>query len=354
MKNHLIAITASALISGLAMPAQAQSSVTLSGLVDVYAGSMRNAGDAGRTAVVGSGGLTTSWWGVQGTEDLGGGLKASFLLNSFMRADTGIPGRFNGDPYFARDANVSLAGSLGSLRLGRGTAPNFVPTILINPFGDSFTFSPLVLHGNVNTATWRSGTTPSDTGWSNGLAYTTPRFGGLTFTLQYQFGEQGSDTNNDSKKNVGINFIYIDGPWSAVGFYERDQISNPVAPGLLTTAVGGVAVPEKKKDWMLGGAYDFTFAKLFLTYGGAKTDIADYDANTTSVGVKVPLGTGAILGGIARTRVTGTFDGTRTTGTIGYDYYLSKRTDIYAMAMQDRVTDRSSGASYALGMRHRF
>jgi predicted porin len=354
MKNHLIALAASALVAGMAIPAQAQSSVTLSGLVDVYAGSMRMAGDGGRTAVIGSGGLTTSWWGVQGTEDLGGGLKASFLLNSFMRSDSGVPGRFNGDPYFARDANVSLAGSLGSLRVGRGTAPNFVPTILANPFGDSFTFSPLVLHGNVNTANWRYGTTPSDTGWSNGLAYTTPRFGGLSFTLQYQFGEQGSNTGNDSKKNVGINFIYINGPWSAVGFYERDQISNPVAPGLLTTTVGAIAIPETKNDWMLGGAYDFTFAKLFLTYGGAKTDIADYDARTASVGVKIPLGSGAILGGLARTRVTGTYDGTRTTGTVGYDYYLSKRTDLYAMAMQDRVTNRSSGASYALGMRHRF
>ncbi|MGI4779201.1 MAG: porin [Janthinobacterium lividum] len=354
MKNHLIALAASVLVAGVVAPAQAQSSVTLSGLIDAYAGSMRMAGDAGRTAVVGSGGLTTSWWGVQGTEDLGGGLKASFLLNSFLRADTGLPGRYNGDPFFARDANVALSGNFGSFRLGRGTAPNFVPSILINPFGDSFTFSPLILHSNVNTAAWGYGTTPADTGWSNGLAYTTPRFGGLTFTLQYQFGEQSSTTGNDNKKNVGINFIYISGPWSAVGYYERDQISNPVAPGLLTTTVGGVALPETKKDWLLGGAYDFDFAKFFLTYGGAKTDIADYDAKTTSIGVKIPLGTGAILGGVARTRVTGTFDGTRTTGTIGYDYYLSKRTDLYAVAMQDRVTNRSDGNSYAIGMRHRF
>lgn len=354
MKNHLIALAATALAAAIAAPVQAQSSVTLSGLVDAYVGSMRMAGDAGRTDVVGSGGLTTSWWGVQGTEDLGGGLKASFLLNSFLRGDTGIPGRFNGDPYFARDANVALAGSFGSFRLGRGTAPNFVPTLLINPFGDSFTFAPLVLHGNVNTPAWGFGTTPADTGWSNGLAYTTPRFGGLSVTLQYQFGEQSSATNNDNKKNLGINFIYINGPWSAVGFYERDQISNPVAPGLLTTTVNGVALPETKKDWMLGGAYDFNFAKFFLTYGGAKTDIADYDAKTTSVGVKIPFGTGAILGGVARTRVTGTFDGTRTTGTVGYDYYLSKRTDLYAVAMQDRVTNRTNGNSYAIGMRHRF
>ncbi len=54
--------------------------------------------------------------------------------------------------------------------------------ILFNPFGDSFTFSPLVLVKNVGlfNATGWAATTPSDTGWSNQITYTTPKFGGLS------------------------------------------------------------------------------------------------------------------------------------------------------------------------------
>jgi predicted porin len=355
--NHLrlSVLAAVATLTGIALPAHAQSSVSLSGLVDVFAASTRLAGAPGRVTELGSGGLTTSWIGFRGTEDLGGGLKATFALTSFMRADSGVYGRFNGDPSLSRDANVGLTGNFGTVRLGRGTAPNFLPTIFANPFGDSFTYSPLVLHANVNSAGWGYRTSPSDTGWSNQVAYTTPVFfDGLTATLQYQFGEQAKDTGNNDKKNVGLNVLYISGPWTAVAFFERDQISNPVAPGLLTTPVAGVAVPETKRDWMVGGAYNADFAKFFLTYGGAKTEIAVSDAKTTSLGVNIPFAGGSILGAVARTKVEGTFEGTRTTGTIGYDYFLSKRTDLYAIAMRDRVTDRTSGNSVGVGMRHRF
>ncbi|MGJ7487615.1 porin [Variovorax sp. LT2P21] len=344
--------TASALIA--AMPAQAQSTVTLSGLADAFIGSIRMAGAPGRVDQVGSGGLTTSWFGMRGVEDLGGGLSATFVLASFMRIDTGESGRFNGDPFFTRDANVGLSGSLGSLRLGRAAAPNFIPTILTNPFGDTSAFSPLVLHANVNNAAWLHRTTPSDTGWGNQMLYTTPRFGGLTATLQYQFGEQLSTTGNDGKKNVGLSVLYFNGPWSATAYYERDQVSNSGTSAPLTTVVAGMAVPETKKDWMVGGSYDPGFAKFFVTYGGAKTEVADYDARTTSLGVSVPVGAGAILAAIARTKVEGAYDGSRTTGSVGYDYFLSKRTDLYAVLMQDRITDRSHGNSVGLGMRHRF
>lgn len=59
------------------------------------------------------------------------------------------------------------------------------------PLGDSFTFSPLILHRNepLFNATGWAATTPSDTGWSNQIAYTTPKFGGFQANFQYPFGE---------------------------------------------------------------------------------------------------------------------------------------------------------------------
>ena len=353
MNFKLTALAACTAAACFAAPSFAQSSVTISGLADVFAGSMRNAGDAGRTSVLGSGGLTTSWIGFKGTEDLGGGLKAGFALTSFMRMDTGSMGRFDGDPMFSRDANVYVSGSLGTVQLGRGLAPNFLPTIIANPIGDSFTFSPLVLHANINTTGWPNRTTPSDTGWSNEVIYTTPKFGGLSANLHYQFGEQDSATGNDGKGNVGVNVLYFGGPLTLVGFYERDQIGNPF-PGLLTTAVGGVAVPETRDDWMVGATYDFGIVKLFGTYGGSKADVADYDAKTGSLGVSTPIGAATLSAAVAQTKLEGSYEGTRTSATLLYDYFLSKRTDLYAVAMMDRITDLNNGSSFGVGMRHRF
>lgn len=341
MKTNLIA---AAVLTMLAGAASAQSSVQLMGTTDIYAGGIRMAGDAGRRTVVNSGGLTTSWFGVKGTEDLGGGLKANFALTTFIQVDTGNQGRFANDPYFSRDANVSLQGGFGTLQLGRGLAPNFLPTVIFNPFGDSFTFSPLVLHANVplfNGTGWAA-TTPSDTGWANQILYSTPRFGGLSANFHYQFGEvQGSS----GPHNAGFNVLYFNGPFAATMFYERDQISNPGSPAPF-------AATDTKTDWMVGASYDAGFAKGFLTYGRAKSDRLVPEAKTVSLGASIPVGLGKVLVGGAKTRVTP--GNTRDTWTLGYDYNLSKRTDVYAMLMHDKITTFVSGTSYGFGIRHRF
>lgn len=343
MKKRTAAACAAALAL-LGSGAQAQSSVQLMGTVDVWVGGLELAGDPGRRTVVNSGGMTTSWFGFKGTEDLGGGLKANFALTGFLQADSGNPGRFAGDPFFSRDANVSLASpAWGSLTLGRALAPNFLPTILFNPFGDSFTFSPLVLHNNVglfNGTGWTA-TTPSDTGWANEILYSTPSFGGLTANLHYQLGEQA---NTNGPRNVGINLLYFGGPFSATAFYERDNISNPVSAPF--------AAGDTKTDWMVGAAYDFTVVKLFATYGRAKSDVLVPKARTATLGASVPLGGGKLLAGIARTEVDP--GNTRKTTTVGYDYNLSKSTDVYAMVMHDSITTFSSGTSFGAGIRKRF
>ena len=346
MKKNRIALSVSLVGAVLcATGAHAQSSVQLMGLTDVFVGSMKNAGDAGSRSAVDSGGLTTSWFGFKGTEDLGGGLKANFALTSFIKVDTGTQGRFANDTFFSRDANVGLSGAFGSVSLGRGLAPNFVPSVVANPLGDSFTFAPIILHMNVplfNGTGWGS-TTPSDTGWSNEIVYSTPNMGGLTANVHYQFGEIAG---NNGKKNIGVNALYFNGPITLTGFYERDQISNPAVPN---TYLG-----TTKTDWMLGGAYDFAVVKAFASYGQAKADNTSNKAKTTQLGVSVPTGAaGKVLASFAQTKMTDT-DISRKTFTVGYDYFLSKRTDVYVMAMNDRITHQTNGNSVGLGIRHRF
>ncbi len=342
MKKTLIALGA-ALVCGTA--AHAQSSVTITGLSDLYVGSMKMAGDASRRSVVNSGGMTTSWFGFKGTEDLGGGLKANFQLTSFLQNDTGTQGRFQGDTFFSRDANVSLSGGFGSVLLGRWMAPNFLPSVIGNPFGDSFTFSPLILHKDVplfNGSGWRA-MTPSDTGWSNQIAYTTPTYNGLSANIQYQFGEQPGQS---SKNNYGANFFYFGGPLTLTGFYENADVSNPAATTLL---------PNNQKYWMLLGAYDFGMVKPYLSYGEKKiADAFSTKGKTLQVGASAPVGSsGKLLAEWVKTEWS-TPDVNRKTFTIGYDHFLSKRTDLYAVVMNDKITNQTSGTSLGLGIRHRF
>ena len=314
-------LLALAALAACAAGAHAQSSVTATGLVDMYVGSMKAPGDDGRTNVVGSGGMTTSWFGFTGSEDLGGGLKANFQLTSFIQVDAGTQGRFPGDTFFSRDANVSLSGGFGSVLLGRWMAPNFLPSVIGNPLGDSFEFSPLILHKNVplfNASNWKA-TTPSDTGWSNQIVYSTPNIGGFKANLQYQFGEQPGD---NGKKN-----------------------SNPAVPN---TYLG-----TTKKDWMLAAAYDFKAVKPYLSYGQTKADNSPDKAKTLQLGASAPLGGGSLLASWAKTELSAS-NLDRKTFTVGYDYYLSKRTDVYAMFMNDRITSQPTGNSFGVGIRHRF
>lgn len=340
MKKNLIALGAALLC---AAGAHAQSSVQLTGLVDVFAGSMKMAGDASSKSVVDSGGLTTSWFGMKGTEDLGGGLKAHFNLTSFIKVDTGTQGRFTGDTFFSRDANVSLSGGFGSVLLGRWMAPNFLPSVVGNPLGDSFTFSPLILHKDVplfNGTGWRS-MTPADTGWSNQIVYSTPDIGGFKANLQYQFGEQAGKSG---KNNVGVNFFYFGGPLTLTGFYENADINNPV----------NTLLANNQKYWMLLGAYDFGVVKPFVSYGQAKADNNPNKAKTVQLGASVPVGpAGKVLVEWVKTDLSQT-KVDRKTYTVGYDHFLSKRTDVYAMYMNDKITSQTNGNSFGVGIRHRF
>ncbi len=353
MKKTLVT---AALGSLVASPAFAQN-VTLAGLVDVFAGSIQYSGDK-RTAKVDSNGMTTSWWGIAGSEDLGGGLKADFKLSGFFRPDSGSIGRFGGNEnFFSRDAWVGLSGSFGSFHVGRDLAPNFLPTVVFNSFGDSFAFSPLVLHANVplfNGTGWASANA-GDTGWSNQIRYTTPNFGGLSANVHYQFGEVSGNSGN---RNIGANFLYFGGPFALGGFVHQVRTNNPN-----TGTVGDVKLGfSQQKAWMLAGKISLGPANLFANYEQA--DNSNYSSSagnakskTSSVSADLAAGPGKLLVAYANTKFTRsstTVTSKRDTFSLGYDYNFSKRTDLYIVGMNDKITGYDRGNSFAVGLRHRF
>ena len=357
MKKNLNLIIA--LVAGLlscSVPAQ---NVTLSGLVDAYVGSVQPSGSK-RNSVVNSGGMSTSWWGIDGKEDLGNGLKAELKLAGYFRNDTGEVGRFNGnETFFSRNAFVGLSGNFGSVHVGRDGAPNFLPTALFNAFGDSFTFSPVVLHANVplyNGTGWQS-VNASDTGWSNQIRYTTPNFGGLTANVHYQFGEVAG---NDSNHNVGASFLYFHGRFGVGGFAHRVRMDNPLAG-----TVGNIKLGFSQQDaWMLSGKAGFGPVNVYANYEQTRNDNyagapGDARSKTWSLSADYAAGQGKLLAAFAGTKWNGSpgvaLDGSkRETLSLGYDYGLSKRTDVYMVYMSDKITNYDRGNSFAAGIRQRF
>jgi len=326
--------------------AHAQSSVSAYGLIDLSVGQFQSAGGL-KVKRLDSGNMSTSYLGFKGSEDLGGGLRAGFQLESFIGVDTGTPGRFPGDAFWARNANVSLSGGFGTLKLGRQGPPLFVSTLLFNAFGDSFGYSPSIRQWyNAPYGTPLIG----DSGWSNAIGYSLPSYGGLSANVLVSAGE-GSATSKG--KNVGANVLYFGGPVALTAAWQNVK----------TQGVGGQAIATfpgfaDQIAYQFGGSFDAGVVKLFAQYGKIKTE-ATKNVNTTNYnfGAKVPLGAGAVMVQYGNSKIA--TDGAASDlksqiATGGYDYFLSKRTDIYAVVMLEKFTAKSHGSTYALGVKHTF
>lgn len=354
------ALAVAAGAAGAAGAASAQSSVRLSGVLDTYLTSRQLSGTPTRLTKLDSSGMTTSQLTFDGSEDLGGGLKADFTLGMFLRADTGEQGRSAVDPLFARVSWVGLSGNFGAVRLGRHTTPTFLNYVRTNAFGDSSGFGPTFLHTWVSpvgqgtqfltpaAATGRSLTAPlsgTDTAWNNAVTYLSPNLGGATISVQWA----PSETTGVGSR-VGAGVYYTSGPLALTMAGEHFDKSN--AP-----AATPVTALDTMTNWSASAAYAFGFARLSAGFLSTKRDYAtlsDDKFTTIHIGASMPLGAGNVLWQTARSRQTGGVSSTRLTTSVGYDYALPKRTDIYSVLMNDKLTRLASGNTVALGIRHRF
>lgn len=329
------------------VPAHAQSSVSLYGMLDLSAGQFQ---DAGTTKVkrVQSGNMATSYFGFSGREQLSPSLKAKFAIEGFLLADTGASGRFTGDAFWARSAWVGLEGDFGSTTIGRTTNQYFISTLIFNAFGDSFGFSPSIRQVLIPKAAMLPFL--GDTGWSNSLLYQSPSFGGLSINLQGALGEGSTSAVGHS---AGGNLLYFGGPISATVAFQR------VKHGLSAFTPAIVSTGFKYQDSaIVGFAYDAKVVKVFAQYALVKTEAAaDTETDYFGLGVSVPVGPGKVLAQYGQAKAdfpTPTTDPKNTTITLGYDYFLSKSTDVYAVYMNDKLTNASTGNTYALGLRVKF
>ncbi len=352
MKKSLLAL---AVLSAFAGAASAQSSVTLSGIVD--AGVRRVGTATGHDWL-----LTQSQSGYSaitfsGREDLGGGMYAFFALNHRFNIANGTPNsetntcRTPPSPApsvctpvntFWRNAAVGLGGGFGDVRLGRILFPLQDMNGGFDPWATGTVAS---IHTGGITASIRP---------NNAIYYRSPSLGGVSIHAAIAAGEgqlQGETANNFG--NV-VGRGALGAQERPIGFSVR-YAAGPVNVGL--------AYDKNFADIKTVGAYasfDFGFMKLMGQFEkGDSSNLAGTlleNMKNYSIGARVPLGAVTLLAGYVRAdsdlngRDGGKFG-------LGAEYSLSKRTNLYAdvgKSNGDRFTDAQKKTAFDVGITHRF
>jgi predicted porin len=334
MKKTLIALAAVAATSA----SFAQSTVTLSGVVDTGL-EKRFSGDA---LAMRSNRNGTSNWTLSGAEDLGGGLKAVFMVSTSFNTDDGTISSANG--LGNNGLFVGLTGGFGTLRAGRPVNTLYGNALLANGTkGVSLHDANTVLGGNA-TATAKTSNASSSVYVPNAVQYHSPRFGGVQVQLEYAPSESTA-AGNKAGKAIGIR--YDGGPLSA----SFVNYTGATAAATTLKAVNQFAV-----------SYDFSVAKVFFTIRDQGGLASDTD-NSYALGVTAPVGPGSLYASFNNNEQVG--DDGRTI-IAGYKYLLSKRTSFYfnvarrnAAWIAATVTGAGgdgtkSSTGYGLGITHSF
>jgi predicted porin len=362
MKKHLIA---AAVAAAVAVPAMAQN-VTLSGYVEAGYQDLSLKGDAAtRTAeelkAFTAGPFGSSRLVISGSEDLGGGLKAGFRLESSLdvangRMGSGTLGAQAGTTttgtsaeFFNRGAELNLSGAFGMVRVGqfdhRGgedTDLNVVGNIALAS-GNS--------NGNLSATGVELGTDRKGT-----IAYRTPTMGGITFEVAHST-EDGQKPAATTDSSLGaVQSYYAEGKIGNIGF--RAGHATQAAVGAITTT------NNDAKRTGAGVSYDFGVASASLHYATA-TLIDQTKNKETVVSVKVPLSGSLDVRGAWRNfnssndAATTLLTADRKEYTIALANALSKRTTAYAAFTNfDRTSTNAVGNTDSkrvfLGVGHSF
>ena len=349
-------LVAAAALLAVAGAAQAQSSVKLYGYIEASVGSFEdfNFGTmtTDRATKVESGNMITSYIGLSGSEDLGGGLKAEFVLESFLGGDTGssisnLAGVANNSGFWGRGSWVGVSGGFGRVALGQYDNAFFTMGLAYNPFGSSMTFSPTMV-SYYSLGGFLAPSLGYDTGWVNSVTYETPNFGGFTASLQ--FAPKETSAGGDAKNNYAISAAYNAGPLSVMGVYTSSGDIN-------------TAYFDRQKNWGLGASYDFGVAKLSAQYSVIKSESggADDKAKYFQIGAEVPVtDAGKVMVSYGQTKYDGIYvaDGKLKQFSLGYDHSLSKRSGGYAALTSKKLSDfgfsDETANTFAVGLRHAF
>jgi len=373
MKKTLLA---AALIVGFAGVAQAETSVTMYGILDTGYGYQNYKFDKNNVTYKNTGsGLTSgifngNRWGVRGSEDLGNGLRAIFNLEAGF--DIGNGNTNDSDKLFHRQAWVGLASdSWGTLTMGRqyniGTATTYANNMGVSMGDMDKTFGGLGLGNRMD----------------NSFKYMTPSFSGFQLGVAYGNANKNvsrlevagvSASISDRSNWLSTGLKYANGPINVAASYDRASNS----------------LDNATTNWTISGSYDFEVVKLALAYGqdrygklgwggdsmtggvaGAARGLAalgaignDFKSSNYYVGLSAPVGTGTLAA--TWNRSSSNLDDADKWGDnakaqniyhLNYSYPLSKRTKVYAYGSYGTgiaYIDGLKGREAGVGLNHQF
>ena len=345
MKKSLLAL---AVLGAFAGAAQAQSSVTIYGIVDTgvaYSSKVATTGgNTGSKFELKSGVVQGSRIGFKGVEDLGGGLSAVFNLETGFSNDTGATD--GSGELFRRKSVVGLAGGFGTVLVGRQT--DFADTISA--------YTAVADFGGVVSNSGSGLNRLQGTRSNNSISYTTNNISGFTGNLIYGFGEQAGKTSGGQAFGIGAK--YDNGPLGlGANYYQSKAGTTPADTAGTTVATGSALVGNTAlKSLNLVASYQFGPARVYANWSRVKQDLkaapataADFTlgnaqkANTYEIGTAWTLSPSLkLLAAVDHSRVDfngGGDKGKLTQISLGADYWLSKRTDLYAFVSNLRASN---------------
>jgi general bacterial porin, GBP family len=358
-------------VAGLgAQAAHAQSSVTLYGIADAgFTFTNNQKGSKAYQATQGN--VQGSRWGLQGSEDLGGGNKAIFKLENGFNLETGAAGQ--GGRLFGRSAWVGLTNDkAGTITLGRqyNSVQDYLSNLQANGVGAMSQYGNAIYDNDDINNTYRT---------SNAVKYTTPTIAGFTANAMYAFSNSAGDFANNRAWSVGADYVNgplrLDAAYSLVDSPATNTVGAAPSDNYYSTSSSIISNVKRNQVWGAGGAYAFGPATLALLYTNSHFDIiaggslrfANYEAL-----LKYQLTPATLL---ALGYIYTTQNSTAATAanahynqlSLGGEYFLSKTTDLYLNGVYQRasgskawiegVTNASSNHGQLVtvaGIRHKF
>lgn len=348
MFKKILALTAVSLAASTAM---AQSSVTLYGVADVgieYANHQPNGGNS--VVRVASGNYSGSRWGLRGTEDLGGGLKALFTLESGFNIDDGTSGQ--GNRLFGRQAWIGLQNQYGTLSLGRHTTLLYDLSIAFDPMVIATRYSLGSIDGAMGGRA------------DNSIKYV-GKFGGFSAKALYSFGADGtSGVNGEVPGHSKVGREYSMGLGYEAGPFGVTAVYDEIAGNTIATENNKTRRAAAAASYVIGPVKTFIgyrYARIIAPPTNGITDLV-WAGATWSITPAWSL-TGAAY-----------YQNVRDSGADPWlfvasaDYAFSKRTDAYLNVAYARNKEGSNlgvtsfgsvspGANQfatVLGIRHKF
>jgi len=320
-------------------PAIAQDTITLYGVVDMAL--VREAGGKhGSLTKLTSGVPMGSRIGIMGSELLGNGLKAVFVLENGFQADTGEVGQ--GGLLFGRQAYVGLQGRFGSMLVGRQYTPHYQSVVIADPFGSGYVADSKNLFATSGNAFSRM---------DNTVKYISPAMGGISIELAAAPGD--SSAGHAGGRQLGAAVDARRGRLRMrFGYHKRRSDSVPgQAPGrgrnIVLAAVYDLGIVRVHGAYGRNrGPNSAVLRNTANPYGQLQPAMASIDSADAMLGILLPLGPHALMLSVIRKNDRGALDQDARQTAVGYRYALSKRTELYAVHAR---IDNRHGAAYTVG-----